>query len=141
VRRAGETTLVMALSGAFRVQAQGRTVVIERGQGTRATPGKPPGPPEPLPATPSGLRPGSDPPYSRPGTPVQLEWKSDSSSHHLQVLGVDSEVVAINRDIGPPPFTLAFPWPGTFRWRVSARDAHGYESLPSDEGLVCLLQK
>lgn len=141
VRRAGDTTLVMALSGAFRVQAQGRTVVIERGQGTRATPGKIPGPPEPLPATPSGLQPGSDPPYSRPGTPVQLEWKSASSSHHLQVLGVDSEVVAINRDVGTPPYTLVIPWPGTFRWRVSARDARGYESLPSDEGLVCLLEK
>jgi len=39
------------------------------------------------------------------------------------------------------PYTLLIPWEGTFRWRVSSRDAQGLESRPSEEGLICVVEK
>jgi hypothetical protein len=141
VRRADDTTFVIATTGSFRVQARGKSVNVARGQGLRVRAGQAAGQPEPLPATPNGLKPGSDPLYFKPGEPIQLEWNGVGTAYHLQVLGVDADVVVINRDVGPSPYTLTIPWPGTFRWRVALRDEHGLESLPSDEGLVCLLEK
>ena len=45
------------------------------------------------------------------------------------------------RDVSQLPFALLIPWEGTFRWRVSSRDAEGLESRPSEEGLICVVEK
>jgi hypothetical protein len=116
-------------------------VDLSAGQGLQAQGRGGPEQPLELPAGALELFPGSDPLYYMPGERIELRWKPSAERQHLQVLGVDSDVVLINRDVGPPPFVLEIPWPGTFRWRVALRDAGGFESLPSVEGLVCVLEK
>jgi archaellum component FlaF (FlaF/FlaG flagellin family) len=141
VRRQRGTTLVSAQSGSFRVEGNGKTVTLAAGEGTRVEPGSAPTPPEALLPAPIALEPGDDPRYVLPGETVSVRFNSSAGSHHLQVLGVDSSQVLIERDIAGSPATLAIPWPGTFRWRVAARDAHGLEGLPSREGLIAVVAK
>ena len=45
------------------------------------------------------------------------------------------------REAGAPPLRLEIPWLGTYRWRVSARDARGIESRPSADGLICSVDR
>jgi hypothetical protein len=61
--------------------------------------------------------------------------------HHVQVLDFDSDQVLLARDTGPSPLSLRIPWLGTYRWRVSARDARGIEGLPSRPGYICVVEK
>jgi hypothetical protein len=56
-------------------------------------------------------------------------------------MALGSDVVLIARDVSVLPYTLVIPWEGTYRWRVSARDAQGLESRPSEEGLICVVEK
>jgi len=148
VRRAGSTTLVTVLSGSFRVSAGDRTALISAppqlvtlGAGkavvvrpnTRLEVETPPAPPQ-------GLRPGSDPVYVKPGEAAALAWTPNGMRYHVQLLAIDSEEPWLERDVDTASLSLAIPWPGTFRWRVSTRDARGLEGLPSAEGLVCVVQ-
>jgi hypothetical protein len=139
-RSVGRTSAA-ALVGAFRVRARGRTVEIKAGQGTVVTDGRPPEPPTPLPAPPRGLRPGSDPAYVRSGQPVKLQWTAAGPSHHVEILALQKDEVLLAREAGAPPLSLVIPWLGTYRWRVSARDARGVESRPSTEGLICSVDR
>ena len=59
----------------------------------------------------------------------------------MQVLGIDSEDVLLEKDVGMAPATLEIPWLGTFRWRVSVRGADGLEGMPSPEGVVCVVEE
>jgi len=136
VRRAGRVTLVSVLRGRFFVQGAGRTIALAPGTGAVVRAGVPPAGPLALPEPPHGLSPGSDPRYAAPGEALSLSWASPREAHQVEVLPVGSDDVLIQRDVGAPPWSLAIPWRGAFRWRVSARDASGLEGPPSTEGLI-----
>jgi hypothetical protein len=138
VRREGMTTLVSSLAGRFSVEAAGRTVALPAGTGTIVHHGTPPLPALPLPEPPDGLSPGSDPQYAGPGDAVSLNWKAKGSAHQVEVLPVGSEDVLIQRDVGAPPWRVAIPWPGAFRWRVATRYERGLEGTPSADGFICV---
>jgi hypothetical protein len=138
VRREGNATLVTSLAGRFLVEGAGKTVALPPGTGTIVREGKPPLPPLALPPPPEGLVPGSDPQYVAPGDTVLLSWTSRGGTHQIEVLPVGSDEVLIQRDVGAPPWRVAIPWPGAFRWRVAARDERGLEGKPSAEGLICI---
>jgi hypothetical protein len=137
LRRSVGHTSASALDGTFRVRAAGRTVEIKAGEGTSVTDGRPPEAPVPLPAAPHGLHPGKDPVYVRFGQAVELRWAGAGPSHHIQVLALEGDGVLLAREAAGPPLRLELPWLGTYRWRVSVRDARGVESRPSVEGLIC----
>ena len=129
------------LEGSFRLRAAGRTVEIEAGEGTVVTDGKPPEAPAPLPPAPRGLQPGKDPVYVRSGQPLELRWTAVGPSHHIEILDLQKDEVLLSREAAAPPLRLEIPWLGTYRWRVSARDARGVESRPSVEGLICSVDR
>jgi hypothetical protein len=141
LRRSAGRTSATALEGAFRVRAAGRTVEIKGGQGTVVADGRPPDAPQPLPAPPGGLVPGKDPVYVRVGQPVDLRWTAGGPSYRVQVLALEGDEVLFARDVGAPSFRMEVPWLGTYRWRVSTRDARGLESPPSTEGLICSVER
>jgi len=139
-RSVGRTS-ASVLEGSFRVRAAGRTVEIGAGQGTVVADGRPPEAPAPLPAAPRGLHPGKDPVYVRSGQPVELRWTAAGPSHHVEILALEKDDVLLARDAAAPPLRLELPWLGTYRWRVSARDARGVESRPSADGLICSVDR
>jgi hypothetical protein len=141
LRRSAGRTSATALEGAFRVRAAGRTVEIKGGQGTVVADGRPPDAPQPLPAAPRGLLPGKDPVYVRAGQTVDLRWTPGGPSYRVQLLALEGDEVLFARDVGAPPFRMEVPWLGTYRWRVSTRDARGLESPPSTEGLICAVER
>jgi hypothetical protein len=136
-----QALVVTAREGTFRVEGGGKAVVLLAGEGTVVRQGQPPEPASRLPPAPSDLRPGQDPIYVVKGQPAQLSWRHAGATHHLEVLPLDSNDVLLERDVGVGPEPMTIPWLGTYRWRVSARDALGLESLPSAEGLICVVEK
>jgi hypothetical protein len=141
LRRSVGRTSASVLEGSFRLRAAGRTVEVKAGEGTVVTDGRPPEPPAALPAPPRGLLPGKDPVYVRSGQPVELRWTEAGPSHHVEILDLREDGVLLAREAVRPPLRLEIPWLGTYRWRVSARDARGVESRPSAEGLVCSVDR
>lgn len=141
LRRSAGRTAVAVLEGAFRVRAARRTVEIPAGQGTVVADGSPPESPRPLPEAPRGLVPGDDPVYVRSGRPVELRWSPAGPSHQVEILALQDDEVLLSREAVSPPFRVEIPWLGTYRWRVSARDARGVESRPSAAGLICLVER
>jgi hypothetical protein len=137
----GERTAAAALEGAFRVTGAGKTVVIQSGEGTAFTGGQPPLLALPLPEAPGGLVPGGDPEYVQSGQTAELQWTSNGTAHHVEVLALQSDDVLLARNVSEPPARIEIPWLGTYRWRVSARDGRGLESPPSDEGYVCVVER
>jgi hypothetical protein len=140
VRRQGDRTLVTCLEGRFEVEARGCGVTLSPGQGTIVASGRGPSVPEDthVPPLAGSLLPGSDPVYTDKGRPLELTWEDNAPAYHIEVLPVGSDVVLLQRDVGPPPVPLAIPWGGAFRWRVSSRDERGLEGMPSDVGLICV---
>jgi len=139
VRRDGARTLVSCLEGRFLVEGATGGVWLDGGEGTVVAGGQPLAPqrtPEP-PATRS-LRPGRDPVYVAPGAPLELRWESKEPAFQVEILPVGSDSVLLQRDVGPPPATVAIPWGGAFRWRVASRDARGLEGRPSGEGQIAV---
>ena len=141
LRRSVGRTGATALEGAFRVRAAGRTVEIKGGEGTVVMDGRPPEAPVRLPAAPRDLQPGKDAVYVRVGQSVDLRWTAAGPSHHVESLTLDTGEVLLARDVGAPPVRVEIPWLGTYRWRVSTRDARGIESPPSADGLICSVGK
>jgi len=141
VRRVGSTTAVATIDGQFRVRAAGQTVSLKSNQGTIVASGEPPTTPELLPAPPETLDPGADPFYADKGKPIKLSWTPSEGAYRIQVLPIHSDEVLIDKDVAGSPQTVAIPWVGTFRWRISARDDRGLEGVPSGEGLVCVVEK
>jgi hypothetical protein len=141
LRRSVGRTSASALEGTFRVRAAGRTVEIKAGEGTFVADGRPPEAPAPLPAAPGGLHPGRDPVYVRSGQMAELRWTAAGPSHHVEILALERDDVLLARETSGPPLRLGIPWLGTYRWRVSARDARGVESRPSAEGLICSVDR
>ena len=141
LRRSVGRTSAAVLEGSFRVRAASRTVEVKAGEGTVVADGRPPEAPAPLPAAPGGLRPGPDPVYVRSGQPLDLRWTAAGPSHHVEILALDRDEVLLAREAGAPPLRLEIPWLGTYRWRVSARDARGVESRPSTTGLIASVER
>jgi hypothetical protein len=137
VRRSAGRTGMSVLEGAFRAHALTRTVEMKAGQGSVVLDGRPPEPAFSLPIAPKRIRPGAEVAYVRSGQPIELRWSSAGSSYRVELLALQREEVLLARDTGAPPFRLAIPWLGTYRWRVSLRDARGVESPPSALGVVC----
>jgi hypothetical protein len=140
VRRQDQRTLVTCLEGRFEIEARGRGVTLSPGQGTVVVQGRAPSAPEetPVPPLAESLLPGSDPVYANRGESLELTWEENATAYHIEVLPVGSDVVLLQRDVGPPPAPVAIPWGGSFRWRVSSRDDRGLEGVPSEEGLICV---
>jgi hypothetical protein len=141
VRQEGRVTMVTVVNGQFGIAAHGRRVALERGQGSVVLLKTPPSDPRPLPEAPGELSPGSDPRYLQPGESVELQWGATRGPYTVQVLGIDSQVVLIERETQEPRQVLSIPWSGTFRWRVASRDGVGLEGLPSPEGLLCVVER
>jgi len=79
--------------------------------------------------------------YVRSGQPAELRWTAAGPSHHIEILDLQKDEVLLSREAAGPPLRLEIPWLGTYRWRVSARDARGVESRPSAEGLICSVDR
>jgi hypothetical protein len=140
-RASGGPTAASVLDGHFVVSGSGGDVALERGQGTVIGVKSAPAVARPLLAAPTALVPGADALYVRPRAPASLSWTSSAGAYHVQLLGIDSEDVLLERDVGPPPTTLEIPWLGTFRWRVSVRGEDGLEGRPSGEGVLCIVEE
>lgn len=134
VRRDGRTTRISVLSGDVRVSAARGTARLAEGFGCVVEP-RGACVPRPLPAAPAGLAPGADPVYVAVDEGAALTWRAAPADFHVQVLSFDTNAVLMQRDVGGPPFVVAVPWPGLYRWRVSARGPDGLEGPPSLEGL------
>jgi len=141
VRREGSTTFVATLDGSFRLESAGKTTFVKRGEGSIVKEGLPASPATQLPPAPAKLKPGQDAFYVRQGEPASLSWTSEASSHHLQVLPINSDEVVIEQDVKLPPQRVMIPWLGTFRWHVSSRDSRGLEGRPSEDGLICVVER
>jgi hypothetical protein len=59
----------------------------------------------------------------------------------VEILALQNDDVLLARNVGAPPLTIEIPWLGTYRWRVSARDARGLEGPPSADGYVCVVER
>ncbi len=141
VRRSAGRTSVTVLEGAFKVRASGRTTQVEKDEGTLVMDGRAPEPPRGLPRPPKGLTPGTDVGYVRSGQPAELRWQ-DGGASHVELLALEGEdSVLLARDVAGSPLRLVIPWLGTYRWRVSARDARGVESPHSTAGVVCSVER
>ena len=136
-----QALVVTAREGTFRVEGAGKAVVLLAGEGTVVRQGSPPEPATRLPPAPTDLLPGKDPVYGVKGEPATLSWRLAGASHHLEVLPLESGDVLLERDVGAGPEKMTIPWLGTYRWRVAARNAMGLESLPSVDGLICVVEK
>lgn len=141
LRRSSGRTSAAALEGSFKVRAAGRVVVIGAGEGTVMNDGRPPEPAAPLPPAPDGLYPGSDPVYVVSGRPVELRWAPSGHAYHVQILDFQTDEVLLARDASGPPLRIELPWLGSYRWRVSTRDARGVESQPSTMGFICSVDR
>jgi hypothetical protein len=59
----------------------------------------------------------------------------------VEILALKADEVLLGLDVGAPPVRVEIPWLGTYRWRVSTRDARGIESPPSADGLICSVDR
>jgi hypothetical protein len=141
VRRADGRTLISVLDGSFRVESRGKAIVLVSGEGTVVTAAAAPRAPIPLPSPPVALLPGNDPVYVGAGEPVTLQFVSTARAHHLEILALGSSQPVIERDLASGPISVTIPPPGTYRWRVSSRDAEGLEGRPSVEGWLAVVAK
>jgi hypothetical protein len=138
VRREGGQTSIMVWEGRFLVAAGGRLLTVIGGVGAVVKNGKPPTAVS-LPEPPGDPVPGADPVYLPVGQAVQMKWTGKDLKYHLQLLGIDSDEVLVERETVEQTFTLPIPWPGTYRWHVSGLTSDGLETRPSHDGFVCAL--
>jgi hypothetical protein len=136
-----ETLVVAAREGTFQVEAAGQAVTLRAGEGTVVRGGAAPAPAQRLPPPPTDVSPGTDPVYVVRGEPARLSWHRAGTTHHFEILPLESSDVLLESDVGPGPEQVTIPWLGTYRWRVAARDAQGLESLPSVAGYICVVEK
>ncbi len=140
VRRQGAITFVGSYNGGANVKSSTSLVRLGVGKGTIVNAGAPPSEPVHLAEPPKVVSPGSDPPYVRPGQIVHLSWTGRETTYHLEVLPIDSDVPVVSLDLSATSYDLRLTWLGTFRWRVAGRSG-AVETVPSGEGLICVVEK
>jgi hypothetical protein len=140
IRRDNGVTAVSALAGEFRVENELGSAVVTKGHGTVVEAGAAPSAPVPLPAPVSDLIPGRDPRYVKRGLSVPLRWTSASTRGHVQLVAEPSGELAADVDVDDVTYSVA-PALGLYRWRVSATNDAGLESLPSADGLICVVEQ
>jgi hypothetical protein len=136
VRREGAQTSIMVWEGRFLVASSGKLLTVVGGVGTVVQRGRPLVA-QSLPVAPGDPVPGADPMYLAVGETVSMRWQGNGLRYHLQLLGIDSDEVLVERETAAQTFSLPIPWPGTFRWHVSEMTAEGLESRPSRDGFFC----
>ena len=141
VRRERDTTLVMAMAGAFRVEGSGKFVSLAQGQGLVVPAGAAPREPVDLPRPPDGVAPGADPVYVRQGQPLTVSFRSPRARHHLQVLAFEGAEIQVEGDVGASPQAVRIPWLGTYRLLVSSIDDRGLEGPPSAPGYAVVVEE
>ena len=142
VRRTGSTTLVMAMTGAFRVETtKGLVLSVAQGQGVLAPAQGSPDGPNDLPGPPEGVFPGDDPVYVKRGAEVALRFTSPHKRHHVQVMAFDGGEIVVDKDLGVSPQTLRVPWLGTWRVRLSSVDERGLEGAPAVTGYLVVVDQ
>lgn len=139
LRRTEGVTRVMVIAGQVALETEQGGVVLNAGQGALAAAGGKIDGPHPLPPSPHDLRPPADPQYLPVGSTVELVWQGEAERFFVELLAVDVEEAVFATETGKAPYTLALPWIGTYRWRVTAIDPRGLESAPSIEGTVCVI--
>jgi len=144
VRRRDATTFVSVLSGSFSVQPPGQSPVeVLEGHGVVVAADAERLDVVPLAPPPSGAQPSAaDAAYVRRGEPAFVSWDADEAGRfHVELLGYDGVEVVRGQDVSGGRVALDVAWTGTFRWRVSAFDARGLEGMPSETGILCVVDK
>ncbi len=141
VRREDGATMLTVRTGSFQVTTGSGRVALGEGQGLRVESAGATTPGVDLASPPTGLSPADDPAYATPTHPVALEWSAGQPGYYVELLPLHSEQVVWAFDAAGPPVDVPISWPGTFRWRVSARDASGVEGRPSREGLISVVER
>ncbi|MCM2255120.1 MAG: hypothetical protein NDJ94_05565 [Vicinamibacteria bacterium] len=139
LRRTEGMTRVMVIDGQVAIETEQGGVALNARQGALVATGGAIDGPHPLPAAPRDVQPTADPQYLPVGTSVDLVWQGDAERYYVEMLAVDVEESVFATETGKAPYTLALPWIGTYRWRVTAIDPRGLESAPSVEGTVCVI--
>jgi hypothetical protein len=136
---AGETR-VSSLRGWFRVRSPRGMVSLDAGQGTIVRRGEEAEILD-LPAAPTGITPGTDPPYIPLGRTARLSWRGTAPRYHVEVLDLAGREVVLSREVEGTSVDVPARELGTFQWRVSSVDARGLEGLASPHGLFCVVEK
>ena len=139
VRRDAGGTAVSVFAGAFSVESSGEVLQLVPGTGAVVNVSQPLRA-EVLPSTAGPLQPGTDPAYVQQGQALDLSWTPAEAPAHVQVVGPDDRPLLV-RDVPGSPLHIEAPELGTYRWRVTLRDARGLEGLPSPYGAFCVVEK
>jgi len=139
IRRDAAATAVSVFDGAFSVESSGEVLQLVPGTGAVVGVSQPLRA-EVLPATAGLLRPGTDPAYVQRGQALDLSWMPADAPAHVQILGPDDRPLLV-RDVAGSPLHVEAPELGTYRWRVTLRDARGLEGPPSPYGAFCVVEK
>jgi hypothetical protein len=139
VRRDADATAVSVFGGAFSVESSGEVLQLVPGTGAVVAFAHPLRA-EVLPATAGPLRPGRDPAYVQQGGTLDLAWSPAGTPAHVQILGPDDRPLLV-RDVAGSPLHIEVPDLGTYRWRVTLRDARGLEGPPSAFGAFAVVEK
>jgi hypothetical protein len=140
VRRDRGRTTVMSQTDVARVTVRGRAVNVRAGNGV-VIQGNQLGSPTQLPRPPAIVSPGSDPVYLKPDEVVSVQWKGEAERYVVEVLPLHDESAALVYESVGNSQEVQVPWLGLYRWRVMGIARSGLESVPSEEGLICVVEK
>lgn len=139
VRRDAAATAVSVFDGAFSVESSGEVLQLVPGTGAVVGASRPLRA-EVLPGAAGPLQPGTDPAYVPQGHALDLAWTPAGAPAHVQIVGPDDRPLLV-RDVAASPLHIEAPELGTYRWRVTLRDARGLEGPPSPYGAFCVVEK
>ncbi|HSN89721.1 MAG TPA: FecR domain-containing protein [Anaeromyxobacteraceae bacterium] len=142
------TSRVSVLDGSALVRAQGSSVKVAEGQGTRVTKGRPPEPPRPLPEAPRWAREGRDVRVfvEGRGADAPLAWTpvQTAASYRLELARDEAFVDRVREESVPadpsPSAVVRVLEPGRYFARVRAIDVAGLLGRPSEPRRLDVLQ-
>ena len=141
VRHDGERTAVMSLTDVARLSMRsGRSLELQSGEAALGSGNNLRGPLA-FPAPPTIVSPGADPMYVQPSTPVPLQWRGQSDRYIVEIVPLDSNTPLLATESRSNYAEISVPWLGLYRWRVTGVDRTGLETEPSEEGLICVVEK
>jgi hypothetical protein len=141
VRHDGSRTAVMSQTDAVKVtSAGGKTVELEAGEALVADGERVRGP-LPLPPAPRIISPAGDPLYVQPATAVPLQWAGTAHRFVVELVPLETDTPLLSTETTGTYAEVRVPWLGLYRWRVTGVDRNGLETAPSEEGLICVVEK